>query len=180
MSGGHRTSKRKELITMTAKNFFRYYNRLNGADRYFLIFHYAKYVWIVDVLHIALSWCVESRESSKRGNIQKWKIRAASLPKEKLVKKAVRMMTIREFNQLTKGKNKGDFCEAWLCENFGCVPSTSNKSARFDKCGDVVRDGIQYQVKYQNASLTNVKSLHNAQADARAKRKAERAQALLA
>jgi hypothetical protein len=43
---------------------------------------------------------------------------------------------------------------------------------RFDECGDVEINGVQYQVKFQNASLTNVVVLHKAQAKAREKRKA--------
>jgi hypothetical protein len=41
---------------------------------------------------------------------------------------------------------------------------------RFDYCGDVEINGIQYQVKFENATLTNINTLHNAQKDARVKR----------
>ena len=162
---------------MTTKNFFRYYNRLNGADRYLLVFKYKRMVWVVDVEHILPSWCSEALESAQNGGYQKWMLKPSALPKAKLVKTATCLMTIKEFETQCKasGENRGYVCEMLLCERLNCQPASSKRNARFDVCGDVVLNGIQYQVKFQNASLTNVNVLHKAQADARAKRKAERA-----
>ena len=174
MSGGHRTSKRKELIEMTTGNFFRYYNKLNGADRYFLVFPFKKNMYVADLRHLCSTWCTDTRESEQNGGWQKWMLKPGKLPKARLVKKAVWLMTQKEFEEQRKASklNRGYFCEKLLCEKLGCVPATDVRTARFDKCGDVVYNGLQYQVKYQNASLTNVNTLHHAQADARAKRRA--------
>ena len=160
--------------TMKIENFFRYYNRLSAADRYYLIFKYKRYVWLIDIPHICSTWCEESKESGSKGYYQKWRICASKLPKDRLVKKAICMMSIKEFEAAVKeySGNRGDYCEKWLCENFGCVPSSTKHNARFDECGDVTKNGLQYQVKFQNASLTNVNVLHKAQADARARKAA--------
>lgn len=162
---------------MTTKNFFRYYNRLNGADRYLLVFKYKRMVWVADVEHLFPSWCFETTESSHNGGYQKWMLKPSALPKEKLAKTAVCLMTSKEFEARCKasGENRGYFCEMLVCEMLNCQPASDKRNARFDECGDVVMNGVQYQVKFQNATLTNVKVLHNAQATARAKRKAERA-----
>ena len=159
---------------MTTGNFFRYYNKLNGADRYFLVFVYKKNVYVVDLRHLCSTWCTDTRESEQNGGWQKWMLQPGKLPKARLVKKAVWLMTQKEFEEQRKASklNRGYFCEMLLCEKLGCVPATDVRTARFDKCGDVVYNGLQYQVKYQNASLTNVNTLHHAQADARAKRRA--------
>ena len=159
---------------MTTGNFFRYYNKLNGADRYFLVFVYQGMVWVADLRHLSSSWCYKTRESAKNGGWEKWMLKASLLPKERLVKRAVCLMTVAEFEAQRKvsKQNRGYFCEMLLCEKLGCAPSSDDRTARFDRCGDVVYNGLQYQVKYENASLTNVNTLHHAQADARAKRRA--------
>lgn len=160
---------------MTPGNFFRYYNRLNGADRYFLVFTHQNMVWVADLRHIASTWCYKTRESTKNGGWEKWMLKASLLPKERLVKHAVCLMTVAEFEAQRKAShlNRGYFCEKLVCDRLNCTPASSKKNARFDECGDVVMNGVQYQVKFENATLTNVNVLHHAQADARAKRRAQ-------
>lgn len=161
-----------ERTTMTTGNFFRYYNKLNGADRYLLFFVHEGYVWMADLKHLSRNWCRVERESSKNGGWQKWKLVPSKLPKEKLARRATtrKVMTVVEFDSL-KGANKGWKCEQWLVDNFDCT-TPDCKNARFDRCGDVRMNGVEYQVKFENASLTNVHVLHNAQRDAREARKA--------
>ena len=158
---------------MTSGNFFRYYNKLSGADRYFLVFPFEKNMYVADLRHLSSSWCLETRESNKNGGWQKWMLQPGKLPKARLAKKAVCLMTQKEFEAQRKAskQNRGCFCEMLLCEKLGCVPASDVRTARFDRCGDVVYNGLQYQVKYENASLTNVNTLHHAQADARAAKK---------
>lgn len=159
---------------MTTGNFFRYYNKLNGADRYFLVFTHQDNVWVSDLPHLSSSWCYKTRESTKNGGWEKWKLKPSLLPKERLVKRAIYLMTIEEFETQCKasGLNRGYFCEELLCDRLNCQLASNRQNARFDECGDVVMDGVQYQVKFENATLTNVNVLHNAQANARAKRRA--------
>ena len=78
-------------------------------------------------------------------------------------------MTKAEFDELPYNNNKGHRCEYWLHEVYN-LGNYKPDNKRFDKCGDVEINGIQYQVKFENASLTNVNTLHNAQKSARAKR----------
>jgi hypothetical protein len=90
--------------------------------------------------------------------------------KAKLVSKSHLVMTKAEFEAIPY-KNKGHKCEAYLHKACGLGEYTPDH-IRFDECGDVEINGIQYQVKFQNASLTNVVVLRKAQAKAREKRKA--------
>lgn len=161
---------------MTKGNFFRYYNKLNGADMYMIFFIYKKMLYKAVVPHIAQKWCNEGRESfnkNKKGEItsggeQKWKMSLKNTHKEELIRKgAVVVMTEEEFNSLPcKYSNKGDRCEWFLHQEYNLGEYTPN-NFRFDKGGDVEIDGIQYQVKFENASLTNVKTLRRAQDSAR-------------
>lgn len=158
---------------MTKSNFFRYYNRYSGSDRYALVFSYNGNMYIADVPHIKPSWTVEAHESSSKGGYQKWRISSKVLPKCKLVKDALYMMPKAEFEAAAAefSGTRGDYCEYWICTNLGATPSSSKRNERFDKCGDVTYNGLQYQVKLENASLTNVHVIHNIQRERRLAKK---------
>lgn len=155
---------------MTKGNFFRYYNKLIGADYYLVFFIYNGLVYIHTCKHLAPRWCKEGRESKSKGGYQKWRMYISASEKAKLMKNSIPVMTVEEFNKLPYSNNKGHRCEYWLHKVCNLGEYTPDRE-RFDKCGDVTINGIRYQVKFQNASLTNVNTLHNAQADARKARK---------
>ena len=159
---------------MTMKNFLHYYHLLNGAQRYLLFFIYKKVVYVYNCKTLAPRWLYETRESSSNGGWQKWMLSLKDPEKAKLVKKAVPVMTIEEWNSLPYAHNKGHRCEYWLHKTMNLPGEYKPDHERFDKCGDVCFNGVQYQVKFQNASLTNVHTLANAQKDRRERRKAER------
>jgi hypothetical protein len=153
---------------MTKGNFLRYYNRLTGADRTLVFFERNGYIYIYNCKHIAPRWVHEERESSSKGGWQKFRMYIPAAEKDKLVAKgAIPVMTSEEFAAISYN-NKGHKCEAWLHKTCNLGKYTSD-NRRFDKCGDVTIDGIQYQVKFENATLTNVNVLHKAQKDARGK-----------
>lgn len=153
---------------MTKGNFFRYYNKLTGADRTLIFFKYKGDIYIYECHHIPQRWASEHFESKSKGGYQKFRLWVPAKEKPELIKKSVKVATAAELAALPY-KNNGHKCEAWLhkvCELGEYTPD----SLRFDKGGDVVINGVSYQVKYQNASLTNVNVLHKAQKDARANR----------
>lgn len=154
---------------MTKGNFFKYYNKLTGADKTLVFFERKGIIYIWECKHIAPRWAKEEHESSKNGGWQKFKMSIKVAEKDKLIKKgAIAAMTTEEFNKIPY-KNKGHKCEYWLHKVCNLGTYTTDR-VRFDKCGDVNINGIEYQVKFENASLTNVNTLHNAQKDARMKR----------
>lgn len=155
---------------MTKGNFFRYYNKLTGADRTLIFFERKGIIYIYNCKHIAPRWAHEEFESSKNGGQQKFKMYISVSEKDKLIAKgATPIMTKAEFEAIPY-KNKGHKCEAYLHKACGLGEYTPDH-VRFDYCGDVEIGGIQYQVKYENASLTNVDVLHKAQKRAREMRK---------
>lgn len=154
---------------MTKQNFFRYYNKLTGADRTLVFFERKGVIYEYDCKHIAPRWTHEEHESTQNGGWQKFKMYITVEEKDKLIKKgAVAVMTKAEFDKLPYN-NKGHRCEYWLHEVYN-LGNYKPDHERFDKCGDVEINGIQYQVKFENATLTNVNTLHNAQKDAKAKK----------
>lgn len=155
---------------MTKSNFFYYYNKLSGADGTILFFERKGIIYRWDCKHIAPRWTVENRESTRHGGWQKYKMYLKVSEKEKLIKKgAIPVMTLAEFEALPY-KNKGCKCEYWLHEVYN-LGEYKPDNIPFDACGDVEIDGIQYQVKFENASITNVHVIHEAQKRAREAKK---------
>lgn len=155
---------------MTIKNFLRYYNRLTGADRTLVFFIYQNLVYLYNCKHISPKWCYWTRESQKNGGIEKVKMRLTLKEKQRILSKSIPVMTVEQFESLPYPTNKGRRCEFWLHQVCG-LGEYKPDSMRFDKCGDIRINGVEYQVKFQNASLTNVDILHKAQKDARKKGK---------
>jgi hypothetical protein len=162
---------------MTKGNFFRYYNKLAGCHKYLIFFEYLGNIYCATTDRIAPRWCVEARESYRKskktgevigGGEQKWMMSMKNNHKEELIKKGADVaMTKEEFEKLGDiYSNKGRRCELWLHNKYN-LGEHKNDCVRFDKGGDVCIDGVEYQVKFQNASLTNVRTLRNAQKDAR-------------
>ncbi len=153
---------------MTKANFFKYYNRLAGCHAYLVFFMYKGDVYMAQCHRIMPRWCIESRTSSKRGGEQTFRMSLNNSHKEQLIRKgAIKVFTVTEFDCMPYA-NKGHRCEWWLHQEYELGEYKPDRE-RFDKCGDVMIDGIEYQVKFENASLTTVSTLHNAQKDARKK-----------
>lgn len=154
---------------MTKANFFRYYNKLSGSDKTLIFFEYLDNIYIWVCTHIPPRYTAKTRESSKNGGYEKFKMRITADEKARLVNKgAVRVMTITEFENIPYS-NKGFKCESYLHTACNLGEYKPNPK-RFDMGGDVRIDGIEYQVKFENASITNVNVLHNAQRYAREQR----------
>lgn len=153
---------------MTKSNFLRYYNKLTGADRTLVFFEKKGVVYIWNCKHVAPRWVKEAFESTSKGGAQKFRMYLSAKEKEKLIKKGATPIMSKEAFESIPCHNQGHKCEYWLHQvcNLG-VYKSDNK--RFDKCGDVCINGIEYQVKFQNATLTNVDVLHKAQKDTRKK-----------
>lgn len=152
---------------MTKANFLRYYNKLTGADKTLLFFEKDKKIYVWECKHLAPRWIKEAFESSSKGGHQKFRMYLKASEKEKLVKKgAIEVMTKEEFESI-EYSNKGMKCEKWLHDKTNQAYTPNNK--RFDKGGDITINRIEYQVKFENATLTNVEVLHKAQKEKRKK-----------
>ena len=86
---------------MTKGNFFKYYNKLTGADKTLVFFERKGTIYIWECKHIAPRWAHEEHESSKNGGWQKFKMSIKVAEKDKLIKKgAIAVMTTEEFNKI--------------------------------------------------------------------------------
>ena len=154
---------------MTKNNFFRYYNKLTGANKTLVFFERKGLIYMWECKHIAPRWATSSTESTKNGGWQKFKMYIKADEKDRMIRKgAVAVMTAEEFESIPYN-NKGYKCEYWLHKKYN-LGNYKPDHKRFDMCGDVRINEIEYQVKFENASITNVNVLHKAQKDARIKR----------
>lgn len=151
---------------MTKGNFMKYYHTLSASEKNLIFFVYKKMVYMAEVARIQPRWVYESRESTKHGGYQKFKMRLVQKEKERLIEQGAKeVMAYADFKNLPV-KNIGRKCEYWLHQEYNLGDYTPN-SLRFDKGPDVVINGVSYQVKFQTASLTNINVLHKAQRAAR-------------
>ena len=157
---------KRERNEMTKENFFRYYNKLIGCDAYLIFFEYKKNIYAYKCNHIDKNWTHKAHEATKKGGWMKFKMDMKVEHKQKILPKSTMVMTLKEFEQLPYS-NKGRKCEYWLHQITNQPGTYKPDNDRFDKRGDIEIDGVRYQVKFENASLTNVNSLHNAQYEAR-------------
>ena len=152
---------------MTKGNFMRYYKKLSGADAYLIFFIYKHMVYMAKIAHIPPRWVYRTREASDKGGKEKFMMRVAQKEQLALIKNGAEIvMTEEEFNALPYDNNKGYRCEYWLHMAYDLGEYIPDHEP-FDKCGDVKLDGVEYQVKFQTASMTTVQALHNAQRRAR-------------
>ena len=146
---------------MTKQNFLKYYNKLSGADKTLVFFQKNGKIYLWECDHVAPRWIQEGFESSSKGGQQKFRMYIKASEKEKLIKKgAIEVMTTEEFESIPYS-NKGMKCEKWLHDKTNQDYKPNNK--RFDKGGDICINGVEYQIKFENATLTNVDVLHKAQ-----------------
>jgi hypothetical protein len=56
--------------------------------------------------------------------------------------------------------NRGQIFENMVIKAWNGKP-VGGKNAKFTDCGDMVVDGVHYQVKFNKATFTDEKTLHN-------------------
>ena len=78
------------------------------------------------------------------------------------------LMSEKYFNMLLSESkyNRGEVFEKAITERFN--QTWEKDSVPFDKAGDIVIDGVPYQIKYASASLASEKTLQNRMAKGRA------------
>ena len=150
------------MATMTKGNAIRYYRKFSGAERYLVGFVYAKQLWIADVEELLPRWLIMKEPSAKHK--EKLQVNLKAKHKAQLVKKgATPICSASDFNEMNKDlRNKGKTLERLVFEMNGREDWVAD-TVRFDKCGDININGVEYQVKFQNAQVVTVDTLHKIQ-----------------
>ena len=137
------------------------YEELNGCNCYEIYFNFKHKIYKIELKKLDISIVKLGRESSSKGGHEKLRLQVSSAKKQEwlLSGKAKELMSEEKLNEiaLDKGLNKGQACE-YLSAKARHQDYTLD-STRFDKAGDVNLKRKKIQVKYENASLTQLRTI---------------------
>jgi hypothetical protein len=151
---------------MTKGNAIRYYRKFTGADAYILGFLHAHALWMIEVEELMPRWMVMKEASEKHAEKLQMDLKAKH--KKELIKKgAVQVCSEEEFLAMNDIHNKGFTFERLVFQLNGQGEEWTRDNVRFDKCGDIRVNETEYQVKFQNAQIVTVDTLHKIQSEKR-------------
>lgn len=158
-----------DMTKITLLNhFIKKYTEKAATANYKLVFIYEKILFVMDATDADLAYTAKlDKQSSSHGG----QITLRFSPDKKVKKAMLARATVlcsQEFfeNELTKwraetGKryNKGELVERLITEKAGQQWEKDNKP--FWECGDVVINGIDYQIKFQGATFCTENQIMN-------------------
>ena len=137
------------------------YEELNGCNCYEIYFNFKHEIYKIELKKLDISFVKIGRESSSKGGWEKLRLAITSAKKQEwlLSGKAKKLMSEQKLIELAedKGLNKGQACE-YLSAKARKQEYTLD-STRFDKAGDVNLKRKKIQVKFENASLTQLRTI---------------------
>jgi len=138
---------------MNKSTMLRYYNKYSVANKYIIGFAYDNKVYMVTIDNIKP--CYLKTEKASRNQGKNLRLRLKASQKERLIKKATFLCDI---DKLYDNKyNKGEIFEKLVTEYFNQIWHKDN--IPFYKSGDITIGENVIQIKYENATLTNIKQI---------------------
>lgn len=156
---------------MTKGNAIRYYRKFSGADRYFIGFLLNHNLYVADVEEIMPRFQTILRASSQNGGGEKLQMALKKAHKEQLLKKgaiclgteADLLAKVEEIQtRENKKSGKGWALEEMICEYLG-IEVKPQDNAGFWTGGDINYNGLEYQIKFENAQIVAFKTIKNLQ-----------------
>ena len=143
---------------MTKGHVIRCYRKYNGSTGYIIGFTYKKKVYMIKLEEIMPRFTKMGRASTKNGGGEKLNLYLTNARKEELIRKgAVEIDFV-----VPKSGNKGRAFEMWVQNQYGLeVREWDNEG--FWTGGDICLNGEEIQVKFGNAQIVTVTTIHNLQ-----------------
>ena len=139
---------------MTKANMIKTYRQFSAADNYILGFVYEKMLYMVRVAEIMPRYL--NVEEASRNQGENLRLRLKKAHKAQLMKKAP--ICLGSADCLNDSKyNKGEVFEKLVTEYYG--QTWTKNSVPFTKSGDIIINGISYQIKYEDGTFTNERQL---------------------
>lgn len=163
--------------TITKAHAIREYRKYSGADAYLLVMIQNKEVYMMEKEEIPPRYMILKPASTRHKEKLQVNLKAAHR-KEMIKNGAIHLMSETEFKAIQKeiGLNRGWTAEKVVYDYFG-IEWDGVDQARFDQCGDLEINGKQYQIKFQNAQVVTVDTIHKVQKEHKEMRKAQRSAA---
>lgn len=151
----------KEAIENKVKKYLNLYENFNGCNCYEIYFLYRHTLYKIELKKLDSTFVKLARESSSKGGYEKLRLSITSELKQNwlISGQAKELMSEEKFLKLaeSEGLNKGQACE--LISAKARKQEYKLDSTRFDKAGDVNLKRKRIQVKYENASLTQLRTI---------------------
>lgn len=153
--------------TITKAHAIREYRKYSGADAYMMVMIQGHEVYMMEKEEIPPRYMILKPASKKHKEKLQVNLKAAHR-KEMIKQGAIHLMSEAEFKAVQKeiGLNRGWTAEKVVYDYFG-IKWDGPDQERFDKCGDMEIDGKQYQIKFQNAQVVTVDTIHKVQKEHR-------------
>lgn len=146
---------------LKVKEYLEKYEKIMNNTKYEMYFINEHKLYKIQLNNLDIQMVKLGKESSKKGGFEKLRLSITKAIKTEFINsgKARYVMTEQHFIEKAKiaNLNKGQYCEY--------LSTTSRKqeykldSNRFDKGGDVNLKRKQIQVKFENASLTQLRTI---------------------
>lgn len=137
------------------------YEQCNGCNCYEIYFMFKHKLYKIELKKLDNSIVKLAKESSSKGGWEKLRLSVTSAKKQEwlLSGKAKELMTEEKFLQIASENslNKGQTCEYLSAK--ARKQEYKLDSTRFDKAGDVNLKRKKIQVKFENASLTQLRTI---------------------
>jgi hypothetical protein len=148
---------------MTKGNAIRYYRKFSGADEYIVGFLYKHILYAIQVDELMPRWLVMKPEI--KGHAEKLQMDLKVKHKKELINKgATPICSEEEFLEMNKDMhNKGFTFERLIFNLNGQGETWARDTVGFEKCGDININGVEIQIKFQNAQIVTVPTLHRLQ-----------------
>jgi hypothetical protein len=157
---GRDPKRRKELRKMTKENAIRYYRKFSGADKYIIGFEYKKKNYMVILDEIMPRFTTIAHTTSNNGRKPKLQLNLRNEHKEYFIRRKGAI----EIDYVQDHDNNGVGFERWVRTVYFKQKARKQDCVGFWVGGDIVADGIEYQVKFGNAQMVLFDTLHNLQA----------------
>lgn len=143
------------------QKYLQKYEDLNGANCYEIYFIIRHELYKIELKKLEMDMVRIARESSKKGGYEKLRLYIPSRKKQEWLKsnKAKKIGTEEKLLKVMKENrlNKGQACEYMSAK--ARKQEYKLDSTRFDKAGDVNLKRKKIQVKFENASLTQLRTI---------------------
>ena len=144
----------------------RNYRRFTGAEEYIVGFIHGHNLYAIRVEELMPRWMVMKAESSRHAEKLQMSLKAKH--KRELINKGAELIcTEEEFLQMNDLRNKGFTFERLIFNLNGQGAEWSRDNVRFDKCGDINIDGVEIQIKFENAQIVTVPTIKKLQKEYR-------------
>lgn len=135
------------------------YNELSYTHNYIYGFSFQNNIYMVETTTEVMPYILKLDKAS-RGAGYALRFKPTVAQKLFLMTSASVLCSEKFFNETVAHSkyNKGEIFEKMVTEKAGQV--WTKDSVPFTECGDINVNGIEYQIKYQGATLTNEKILN--------------------